>query len=73
VQENLTYQVADFLGSKLKPEGVAVVIRAEHLCMTIRGVQAPGTYTTTARMTGCFADHTKTAKTEFLTYINGSH
>lgn len=73
VQENLTYQIAQFLNRELDPLGVAVVVRAEHLCMTIRGVQSPGTYTTTARMTGVFQDHSKTAKQEFLTYLNGKH
>jgi GTP cyclohydrolase I len=73
VQEDLTYQIANHISEKLQPEGVAVVMRAEHLCMTIRGVQAPGTYTTTARMTGAFADHNRTAKQEFLQYLNGRH
>lgn len=73
VQERLTADITGFLKEKLRPQGLAVVLRAEHLCMTVRGVQSPGTYTTTARMTGCFADHTKTAKTEFLTYLNGHH
>lgn len=73
VQETLTVQIADFLQERLKPQGLAVVLKAEHMCMTVRGVQVPGTYTTTARMTGVFADHTKTAKTEFLTYLNGRH
>jgi GTP cyclohydrolase I len=73
VQEALTTDIADFIETQLQPLGVAVVLRAEHLCMTIRGVQAPGTYTTTARMTGVFADHKKSAKQEFLTYLNGKH
>ncbi|SRR6266496_449844 len=73
VQESLTFQIAQFLEEALEPQGVAVVIRAEHMCMTLRGAQVPGTYTTTARMTGVFADHSKSAKQEFLSYINGSH
>lgn len=73
VQERLTAQISGYLHRQLAPQGVAVVLRAEHLCMTIRGVQAPGTYTTTARMTGVFADHDRSAKLEFLTYLGGQH
>jgi GTP cyclohydrolase IA len=73
VQEDLTYQIANYIEAKLRPKGIAVVMRAEHLCMTIRGVQAPGTYTTTSRMTGVFGDHSRTAKQEFLQYLNGKH
>lgn len=72
VQEKLTFDIEQFIWSKLQPLGVAVVVKAEHMCMTIRGVQAPGTYTTTARMTGIFNDHDRTAKAEFLTYLNGT-
>jgi GTP cyclohydrolase I len=73
VQERLTMQIADYLEEHLKPRGVGVVMRAEHLCMTIRGVQAPGTKTYTAAMRGVFGDHTRTAKAEFLSQINGRH
>lgn len=69
VQERLTANVADFLEDKLKPKGLAVMMRAEHLCMTIRGTQTPGTLTTTSAMRGVFSDHSKTAKTEFLTVV----
>jgi GTP cyclohydrolase I len=69
VQERLTSQIAEFLEDSLKPAGVAVVIEAEHMCMTIRGVQTPGTKTTTSKMTGAFMDHNKTAKDEFLRLI----
>lgn len=71
VQERLTKQIADFLEEKLKPKGVAVTMEATHLCMTIRGVQAPGTLTYTAAMRGYFIDHDRTAKMEFLQRING--
>lgn len=70
-QERLTNQVADSLEQKLEPKGVAVVLRGEHMCMSIRGVQTPGALTTTAAMRGVFADHARTAKAEFLTWING--
>jgi len=73
VQERLTKQVADYLEEKLKPRGLAVVMEAEHMCMTIRGVQSPGTSTYTAEMRGFFNDHTRTAKAEFLDRINGKH
>jgi GTP cyclohydrolase I len=52
VQERLTQQVADWLFTNLDPRGVGVVIEAEHLCMTIRGVQAAGTRTTTSALRG---------------------
>jgi GTP cyclohydrolase I len=71
VQEELTSEIADFLEEKLNPQGVAVVLRAEHLCMAMRGAQAPGVITTTSAMRGVFADHSRTAKAEFLAAING--
>jgi GTP cyclohydrolase I len=73
IQERLTKQVADFLEENLKPLGVAVSIEAEHMCMSIRGVKAPGTKTYTAVMRGRFADHERTAKAEFLSRTNGGH
>jgi GTP cyclohydrolase I len=75
VQERLTAQVADFLEEQLKPRGVAVIMQAEHLCMTVRGVHKPGAKTTTATMKGVFADHTRTAKAEFMQYLQngGKH
>jgi GTP cyclohydrolase I len=71
MQERLTMQVANFLQAQLEPRGVAVLISAEHMCMTIRGVQSPGTKTDTTAMLGVFADHERTAKAEFLARING--
>lgn len=73
VQERLTIQVADYLEENLKPLGVAVMIEAEHMCMTIRGVHAPGTKTITSVMRGRFAEHDRTAKAEFLARLNGVH
>lgn len=52
VQERLTKQVADWIAEELKPRGVGVVLRAEHQCMTIRGVQAAGSTTVTSTMHG---------------------
>jgi GTP cyclohydrolase IA len=71
VQEEMTVAIADFLEEKLSPKGVAVVLEAEHLCMAMRGIQAPGVVTRTAAMRGVFADHGRTAKAEFLDGING--
>jgi GTP cyclohydrolase I len=71
LQERLTKQVAEFLEDGLAPRGLAVVLEAEHMCMTIRGVKSPGTKTYTASMTGVFNDHARTAKAEFLNRIGG--
>jgi len=56
VQERLTSQVADALERKLKPRGVIVVIEAEHLCMTMRGVRKPGAKTVTSAVRGQLRD-----------------
>ncbi len=54
VQERLTEQIAEVLAGQLDPKGVMVVIEAEHLCMTMRGVKAPGTTTVTSSVRGLF-------------------
>ena len=72
VQERMTRQIADFLSELLAPRGLAVMLQAEHMCMTIRGVQTPGTITTTSDMRGVYSDHTRTAKAEFLQIIGVS-
>jgi GTP cyclohydrolase I len=69
VQEELTTAIGDYLEKKLEPMGIAIVIRAEHLCMAMRGVQQPGVITTTSSMRGVFADHARTAKAEFMSII----
>lgn len=69
VQERLTKQVADALMEGLDPQGVIVIIEAEHMCMTIRGVQAPGTMTLTSAIRGCFVDDIP-ARQEALSLIN---
>lgn len=66
VQEELTEDIASFLEEQLQPKGVIVVTEAEHLCMTIRGTQTPGTITRVVETRGVFADHGRTAKAEFL-------
>lgn len=65
VQERLTKQIADWLTRELEPNGVGVVIEAEHLCMTLRGVQAVGARTTTSTMLGVLRDDAR-SRTEFL-------
>lgn len=60
VQERLTTEIADVIMKKLKPKGVMVVIEAEHLCMSMRGVKKPGTLTTTSVVRGIFRTNQKT-------------
>lgn len=71
VQEELTHDIAQYIQSHLDPKGVAIVLRAEHLCMAMRGVQQPGVVTTTSAMLGVFGDHSRTAKAEFMSIIGG--
>ena len=54
IQERLNSQIADTIATALQPRGVAVVLEAEHLCMTSRGVYKPGSTTTTQRLRGVF-------------------
>jgi len=54
VQERLTNQIADFIMSSLKPQGVAVVLEASHSCMTIRGIKKPGSVMVTSSLRGIF-------------------
>ena len=60
VQERLTTQIADTIVKKLRPKGVMVIIEAEHLCMTMRGVKKPGTVTITSAVRGIFRTNSKT-------------
>src|SRR6266487_2377657 len=60
VQERLTTQIADALDTALEPRGVFVVIEAEHLCMTMRGVKKPGAVTTTSAVRGVFRTDART-------------
>lgn len=69
VQEELTNEIMNFLVNRLEPLGVGVVLKAEHMCMAMRGVQQPGVITTTSAMYGVYADHGRTAKAEFLDLI----
>ncbi len=68
VQERLTASIANLLMKKLKPYGVIVVIEAEHLCMIMRGVKKPGSYTMTSAVRGIFKENEKT-RAEALSLI----
>ena len=68
VQERLTTQIADCIGDVLGARGVGVVIEAEHLCMTARGIRKPGSRMVTSAMRGLFRDNTDTRQ-EFLGLI----
>jgi GTP cyclohydrolase I len=69
VQERLTAQVAQSIWDNLKPHGVAVVIEAQHGCMTGRGVKTHGVTMVTSRMLGCFLNDADSRK-EVLSLIN---
>ena len=68
LQERLTTQIADTITFALDPTGVAVVVRAEHLCMTMRGIKKPGASMITSAVRGQFADSHVT-RAEFLSLI----
>lgn len=65
VQERMTAQVADWLEENLQPKGVGVVLEAEHQCMSLRGVRAPGTRTITSALYGLLRDNAA-SRQEFL-------
>lgn len=60
VQERLTSDIADFLNDNLQPKGVAVIMEAEHMCMTMRGARAAGTKTQTSALRGIMRTDAKT-------------
>jgi GTP cyclohydrolase IA len=67
VQERMTVQIADWVEEFLQPRGVGVVLEAEHLCMSLRGVQKPGTMTVTSALHGLVRDDARTRQ-EFLAF-----
>jgi GTP cyclohydrolase I len=71
VQERLTKQVADWLQEHLAPQGVGVVIEAEHLCMSLRGVRATGALTVTSSLHGLLREEPKTRQEFFA--LTGVH
>ncbi len=68
IQERLTKQIADYLAKALSPLGVMVVIKAEHLCMTMRGAKKPGSITITSALRGSFRDKIATRE-EAMSFI----
>jgi GTP cyclohydrolase I len=71
VQERLTVQVASWLQENLEPKGVGVVIEAEHMCMSLRGVQATGARTITSSVHGLLREDAR-SRQEFFTLTRGS-
>ena len=69
VQERLTTQIADAIERALEPRGVLVVLEAEHLCMSMRGVRKPGSQTVTSAVRGIFRDHPAT-RAEAMNFIS---
>lgn len=71
LQERLTSQIADCIYSTLNPHGVSVIIEAEHMCMSIRGVKKPGSLTVTSAVRGVFEKRPET-RAEVLSLINNN-
>jgi len=69
-QEHLTSQVATAIDEILKPRGVAVLVEAEHTCMSMRGVQKPGALTITSQFMGSFRDD-PAEQVRFITLVRG--
>ncbi len=70
-QENLTAEIVSSIDEGLKPRGIAVMIEAEHMCMSMRGVQKAGVSTITTQFTGVFRDD-PTEQVRFMTLLRGS-
>ncbi|CAI8348968.1 MAG: GTP cyclohydrolase 1 [Acidimicrobiaceae bacterium] len=71
MQERLTSQIADALQRKLNPIGALVVIEAEHLCMSMRGIKKPGSSTVTSAVRGIFRDDVS-ARSEAMRFLDHS-
>lgn len=72
IQEKLTSQIADAIVKGLDPHGVMVIIEAEHMCMTMRGVRKPGSKTLTSAVRGLF-ERSAVTRAEALQLIKGNH
>lgn len=72
VQERLTTQLADVIMRRLKPKGCMVIIDAEHLCMSMRGIKKPGSRTVTSAVRGTFRSRQSTRE-EMLALLNNRH
>ncbi|MBM3118544.1 MAG: GTP cyclohydrolase I FolE [Chloroflexi bacterium] len=70
LQERMTTQIADAIVEAIQPDGVAVVIQAEHLCMTMRGIKKPGSNVVTSATRGLFRSRAAT-RAEFLALVQG--
>lgn len=68
VQERMTREIADAIVEAINPQGVAVILEAQHLCMMMRGVEKQGSMTSTSTMLGCFRESPQT-RNEFLSLI----
>ena len=71
LQERLTSDIADFIMENFKPQGVAVLIEAEHMCMTMRGVRAAGSKTQTSALRGIFRSDLRTRNEVMSLLKNG--
>ncbi len=71
LQERMTTQIADTIMQAIQPEGIGVVIEAEHLCMIMRGIEKPGSNVITSAMRGTFRSRAVT-RAEFLSLVRGS-
>ena len=69
IQERMTAQIANIIDDVLNPQGVGVIIKASHHCMTTRGVHKPDSDLVTSRMLGCFRDNPLTRQ-ELLTMVD---
>jgi GTP cyclohydrolase I len=70
LQERMTSQIADAIVQSLQPDGVAVILQAEHLCMTMRGVKKPGSNIITSATRGLFRTKVAT-RAEFMSLVQG--
>ena len=69
IQERMTQEIADFLNARLDPQGVGVVVEANHLCAVMRGIRKPGTVMTTSAVLGLFRSRDRT-RAEFFSHLD---